>query len=250
LLRVHRQASRAIALVSASFVLVLGAAACGGSGAKAVSATDATSGLTITVAGDAVTVKRSAASSTGTGGGAAQIACTDDYRQLATATAEPAPTVVWYAATLITWPQQNASSTATLSHALANKPDLCIAEMSDQSAQAVVYFRPGVKNAIEKTQQESQASAVLQAVSQTATQHVTKGALPSVAVLTKALQTAGMYVTKTAKVSGVTDPGALYIITSETTSKHVVAAILDNTGTVQTVTQGVKGSPKLAKIKK
>src|SRR5581483_9375010 len=52
------------------------------------SASDKASGLTVTVSGDQVTIGRSATSTAGTGGAAGQVACTTDYRKLATATAE------------------------------------------------------------------------------------------------------------------------------------------------------------------
>jgi hypothetical protein len=224
-----------------------GAAACGSS--KSSSATNATDGVTISVAGDKVTLKRSPTSSTGTGGEAGEVACTTDYRQLAAATIEPAPTDPWYAATLITWPQVGQSSTARLSHSLSGTPDLCIAEMSDHSAQAVVYFRPGVQTGVEETQQEAQPSSVLQAVAATAKDRVKKNALPTLAVLASSLKAEGMFVTTAKTVAGVREPGALYLITGKSTPKVVVAAIMDNTGTVQTVTQGVTGKAKLATVK-
>jgi len=244
-----RAPSKRVLGCAALLVAVATAATACGSSSKSYSATDASAGVTIKVSGAKVTVARSGTSTAGTGGGAGQVACVDDYHQLATATSEPAPDTPWYAATLITWPNAADSTTATLSHALDSPPDLCIAQMSDGSAQAVAYFRPAVKSGIQKTQQSSQAKAVLQAVGQTATQKITKGAFPGVSVLLQALTASGMYATKTATLKGVTDPGTLYILTSETTDKQVVAAIMDNTGTVSTVTQGLKGAAKIATVK-
>ena len=238
---------RALPCAALLVAFAFAVSACGGS--KSFSASDTSAGVKITVSGAKVTIARTGTSTAGTGGGAGQVACVDDYHQLATATAEPAPSASWYAATLITWPNPADSTTATLSHALDSPPDLCIAEMSDDSAQAVVYFRPGVKIGIEQTQQAAEAQAVLQAVGQTATQKKTKTAFPAVSVLLKDLKTTGMYATTTATVKGVTDPGTLYLLTSETTKTKVVAAIMDNTGTVRTVTQGLKGSAKIATVK-
>ena len=121
----------ALACVAASSTLVFGLTACGGGGAAAKSATDTASGLTVTVAADRVSLKRSAKSTSGTGGTSATVSCTDDYAKLVKASAVPAPSQPWYATTLITWPAAAKESTATLSHKLAADPQLCVTETTE-----------------------------------------------------------------------------------------------------------------------
>lgn len=241
---------RAFVCVLATGVLVLGLAACGSSGGgKAASASDKASGLTVSLAGDHVTLKRSAASTSGTGGTSGQVACTDDYHKLVNATAIPAPTEAWYAVTFITWPAANASSTATLSHSLKSDPDLCVVQTSDTSTQVVVYFRDTVKTGIEQLQQSTQSTAALQAAAQAAVAAEKKGAFPAVAALVKTLNGQGFYVKQVATVGGVTETGTMYVVTSETTTKKLVVALKDGKSVVHTVTQGVTGKAKLATVK-
>src|SRR6266511_1814810 len=172
---------RALACASFLSVLAVGVAACGGGSSDPTSATDQASGITVSVAGDQVTLKRTAKSTAGTGGTSGQVSCTDEYAKLVNAKAQPAPTQPWYSATLITWPAANKESTATLSHALKGDPDLCIAQTSDSSAQAIVYFSAEVKTGVQKLQadgtrkqQAAQASAALKAAAQAAVAAVSK----------------------------------------------------------------------------
>jgi hypothetical protein len=252
--------SGALACAPLLSVLAVGVAACGGgssssSGPK--SATDQASGITVSVAGDQVTLKRTAKSTAGTGGTSGQVSCTDDYARLVNAKAQPAPTQPWYSATLITWPAANKASTATLSHALEGDPDLCIAQTSDSSAQAIVYFSDKVKSGVQKlqadgmrTQQASQASTALKAAAQAAVATVSKGSFPAAASLVQTISAQGLYVKQAADLSGVTQTGTLYVITGQTTTKKLVVALEDAKGAIQTVTQGVKGSAKVATAKR
>ena len=219
-----------------------------GATAGAVSASDKTSGVTVSVAGDKVTVRRTATSTAGTGGAAGQVACTNNYKRLATASAEPAPSEPWYAATLITWPATGGVTTATLSHALASDPDLCIAETSASQTQVVVYFRPEVKSGVAMLQQASQATAALGAAAQTAVGAESKGAFPAASVLLAAMTAQGLYDKQVPTLKAVTDTGTIYLITGETTKTQVVLAIKAK-GVVHTATQGLKGSPKLGTAK-
>jgi hypothetical protein len=168
----------------------------------------------------------------------------------------PAPTQSWYATTLITWPGKSKESTATLSHGLKGDPQLCIAQTSDSSASAVVYFSGKVKTAVAKLQTDSsrgqqaaQAGAALASAAQTAAGTVSKSAFPAADQLVAAITSQGIYTKKAPAVSGATEAGTLYVITGDTTTKQVVLAIKDAKGTVHTATQGVKGSPKLATVK-
>jgi hypothetical protein len=252
--------SGALACASLLSVLAVGVAACGGgssssSGPK--SATDQASGITVSVAGDQVTLKRTAKSTAGTGGTSGQVSCTDDYAKLVKATAQPAPTQPWYSATLITWPAANKESTATLSHELKGDPQLCIAQTADSSTQAIVYFNAKVKAGVQKlqadgmrNQQASQASTALKAAAQAAVATVSKGSFPAATTLVQTLSAQGLYVKQAADLSGVTETGTLYVITGQTTTKKLVAALKDAKGAVQTVTQGVKGSAKVSTAKR
>ncbi len=254
-----RAGSVACALTLAA--VALGAAGCGGgskpssststsaSASGAASASDKTTGVTVSVAGDQVTVGRSASSTAGTAGAAGQVACTTDYRKLVTATAEPAPTLSWYAATLITWPAANAKSTATLSHALSRDPDLCIAETSGSQTQIIVYFRAGVKNGISRLQQAGQATAALRAAAQAAVAAESGGSFPDATKLVKAVSALGLYVKQAANVNAATETGTLYLVTGGSTKTEVVFALRDAKGVVHTATQGLKGAPKLATAK-
>jgi hypothetical protein len=248
--------SRALVCAFVLPVLAVGVAACGGgsgSNSDPKSATDQASGITVSVAGDQVTLKRTAKSTAGTGGTSGQVSCTDDYAKLVNAKAQPAPTQPWYSATLITWPAANKESTATLSHALKGDPDLCIAQTADSSAQAIVYFSDKVKTGVQKlqadgtrNQQAAQASAALKAAAKAAVATVSKGSFPAAATLVQAITAQGLYVKQAADLNGVTETGTMYVITGRTTSKRLVVALKDTKGAVQTVTQGVKGSAKVA----
>jgi hypothetical protein len=250
--------SRALACVCFLSIPAVAIAACGGSGSASgtKTATDPASGLTVTVAGDEVTLKRTAKSTAGTGGTSGQVACTDDYAKLFTATTQPAPTRPWYSATLITWPAANKESTARLSHALRSDPDLCVAQTSDSSAQAIVYFSPKVKAGVQKLQADStrkqqaaQAAAALKAAAQAAVATAAKGSFPSAASLVDGLTAQGLVVKQAAGLDGVTETGTMYLITGRTTAKKVVIAVKDTNGKVQTVTQGVNGAAKVTTAK-
>src|SRR5919106_164062 len=229
--------SRALACASLLSVLAVGVAACGGSDSKSDSrsATDQASGITVSVAGDQVTLKRTAKSTAGTGGTSGQVSCTDDYAKLVKATAQPAPTQPWYSATLITWPAANKESSATLSHELDGDPQLCVAQTSDSSAQAIVYFSAKVKAGVQKLQADVAT--------------VSKGSFPAATSLVQAITAQGLYVKQAADLGGVTETGTMYVITGRTTTKKLVVALKDSKGAVQTVTQGVKGSAKVATAK-
>ena len=191
--------------------LVAGLTACGGRAASTRSASDKASGMTVSIAGDQVTLKRTSSSASGTAGAAGQISCTDDYTKLVAAKAQPAPSQPWYAATLITWPDKAKSTTATLSHELTGEPDLCIAQSSDQQTSVVMYFNPDIKAKIEKQQtdtarqqQASQADAALKGAAQAAVQAAAGGKFPETAALVQALTGQGLYV-KTADTEGGRD---------------------------------------------
>ena len=239
---------RSATYASTISAFTLAIVACGG-GARASSASDDASGLTVSVSGDQVTLKRSVSSTAGTGGTSAQVACTDDYSKLLKATALPAPTETWYAATLITWPAANAQSTATLSHALKNDPDLCVAQTSDSSTEVVVYFRDGVKADVEKLQQAGQASAALQAAARAAVALVKQNSFPAVGVLVQTLTKQGFYIKPTADLTGATVKGTMYVITVKTTRTKLVVALKGANGVIHTVAQGVKGNAKLGTAK-
>jgi hypothetical protein len=244
--------SGALACASVISVSILGLTACGGGSARSTSASDAASGLTVTVAGNHVTLKRTAKSASGTGGTSGTVSCTDDYAKLVKATAVPAPTQPWYATTLITWPAAAKQSSATFSHGLKNDPQLCIAQTADSSAQVIIYFNSKVKSGVQKlqtdsarNQQAAQASQALQAAAQAAVGAVNKNAFPDVATLVQAMTAQGLYTKQAAGTAQVTEPGTIYVLTSKTTKTKLVAAMKDSKGKVQTVTSGVKGSPKL-----
>ena len=246
------------ALVCAGILstLVVGLAACGGGSADAKSATDKASGVTVSVADDQVSVKRTAKSASGTGGTSATVSCTDDYTKLVKATGVPAPSQPWYATTLITWPAANKESKATLSHSLAGDPQLCIAQTSDSSAQVILYFNGKVKAGVTKLQtasaqqqQASQATPALQAAVQAAVGAANKGSFPAPSTLVPAITAQGLFVKPAANLGAVTDSGTVYVLTDQTTSKKVVLAIKDDKGKVQTATSGVKGTPKIATAK-
>lgn len=242
---------RALSCALILSVPAVAVAACGGSPASK-SASDTASGLSITLAGDQVTLKRSAKSTTGAGATSGQVACTDDYAKLLTAKAQPAPSQSWYAATLITWPATSKQTTARLSHKLKGDPDLCIAQTSDQSGQAIVYFSAKAKAGVKKmqtanarTQQATQASAALKAAAQAAVAGLSKGKFPSAATLVQTFTTQGLIAKQAAKIADVTEAGTIYILTTQTHPNKIAMALKDSKGTVNTATQGTKGSPKL-----
>jgi hypothetical protein len=230
----------------------LGLTACGGS-THSKSATDNASGVTVTVAADHITLKRSAKSTSGTSGTSGTVSCTDAYARLVKATATPPPTQSWYATTLITWPAAGKESSATLSHALKGDPQLCIAQTADSSAQAILYFDAAAKAGVTKlqtdrarSQQAAQASSALKAGAQAAVGAVSNGAFPASSTLVPTITAQGLYAKQAAGQSDVTETGTIYILTSRTTSKQLVLALKDSKGKVQTITQGVKGAGKLA----
>jgi hypothetical protein len=248
----------ALVCAAASSVLVLGLSACGGGddGGSGTSASDAATGLTVTVANDQVKLKRSAKSTSGTGGTSGTVSCTDDYAKLAKASAVPPPTESWYATTLITWPQTAKESTARLSHPLKGDPQLCVVQTADSSASAVIYFSTKIKTAVTKlqtdssrTQQAGQASAALKAAAQAAVGTVSKGAFPDANTVVASITAQGLYAKATADVSGATEAGTVYVVSDKTTKSTLVLAVKDSKGVVNTATQGVKGSPKLATVK-
>lgn len=245
--------------VAASSALVFGLAACGGSdGGDAKSATDAATGLTVSVADDQVKLKRSAKSAAGTAGTSGTVSCTDDYAKLVKASAVPAPTQSWYATTLITWPGTSKESSARLSHALKGDPELCVVQSADSSASAVIYFSPQVKAGVTKvqtdssrTQQAGQASAALTAAAQSALGTVSKGAFPAdTATVVASVTAQGLYAKEAASLDAATETGTVYVVADKTSKSSVVLAIKDNKGTVRTATQGVKGAPKVTTVKK
>jgi hypothetical protein len=246
-----RRASLAFVLL----LVVLGAAACGGSSDKtttkgiASTATDAAQGITVTVKGDQVTLGRSASSTAGKGGYAGQVACTDDYAKLAVSKREPAPSEPWYAATLITWPAQGTSETATLSHTLKGFPDLCVAEMSDLSARSVVYFHPGVKDDLNKLQQSVEPERVLQAASSLALATVSGKEFPGAADIVSALESQNFFATQAPTIAGATDAGAVYVIAGESDPKTLVLAIKDSGGVVRVARQpATGGNPSIVTV--
>lgn len=238
-------------LAAAAATLTL--AACGEETPATHSAADEESGLSVSVAGDQVTIKRTQASESGTGGTAGQVYCTDDHAKLMDAQEQPAPSLPWYAATLITWPEQAKSTTATLSHELEGKPDLCVAQASDGAAQSIVYFDAKVKTAIEKRQtdaaREQQAASAEDALSSASSLAVSAMAegdtFPAAAELVTALTAQGMVAETAADKAQATETGTLYVLTDGTTDKQVTFAIKDAEGKVSTATQKRSGDPKI-----
>jgi hypothetical protein len=248
---------RLAALVAVFSLLAVAIAACGGnnSGSKK-SATDAASGLTVTVANDQVSLKRSAKSTSGKAGTSGTVSCTDDYAKLVKATAVPAPSQPWYATTLITWPDSAKETSAQLSHSLDHDPQLCVVQTADSSASAIVYFDAKAKAGVAKlqtdtarNQQAAQATAALQSAAQAALGAVSKSAFPEATTLLQAVTSQGLYAKSVAALTDVKDAGTIYVVTGKTTTKTLTLAIKDSKGVVHTATQGVKGSPKLATVK-
>jgi hypothetical protein len=237
--------------------LALGLAACGGGddgGGK--SASDTATGLTVTVADDQVKLKRTAKSTTGTAGTSGTVSCTDDYAKLAKASAVPAPSTSWYATTLIDWPSANKETAAKLSHSLKGDPQLCVVQTADSSASAVVYFSPKVKAAVTKiqtdssrSQQASQATAALTAGAQAAVSTVSKQAFAGADDIVAAVTAQGIYTKKAASLSGVTEPGTVYVVADQTTRTTATLAVMDTKKVVHTATQGVSGDPKIKTVK-
>lgn len=253
-----RRRSGALVCAASLSSLVLGLAACGGGGdgGGGTSASDAATGLTVTVADDSVTLKRSAKSTSGTGGTSGTVSCTDDYAKLAKAGAVPAPSTSWYATTLIDWPSAAKETTAHLSHALKGDPQLCVVQTADSSASAVVYFSPKVKTAVTKLQTDSsrqqqagQATAALQAGAQAAAGTVSKKAFASPDDLVAAVTAQGIYAKKAGSLSDVTEAGTLYVVADKTTKTTATLALMDTKKVVHTATQGVSGDPRIATAK-
>jgi hypothetical protein len=238
--------------------LALGLAACGGGGdgGSGKSASDTATGLTVTVADDSVKLKRTAKSTSGTGGTSGTVSCTDDYAKLAKASAVPSPSTSWYATTLIDWPSANKETTAHLSHSLKGDPQLCVAQTADQSASAVIYFSSKVKSAVTKLQTDSsrqqqaaQATAALQAGGQAAVGTVSKKAFASADDLVAAITAQGVYTKKAATIADVKETGTLYVVADQTTKTSATLALMDTKKVVHTATQGVSGSPKIKTVK-
>jgi hypothetical protein len=238
--------------------LALGLVACGGGddGGSGKSASDAATGLTVTVADDSVKLKRSAKSTSGTGGTSGTVSCTDDYSKLAKASAVPAPSTSWYATTLIDWPAANKETTAHLSHSLKGDPQLCVVQSADQSASAVIYFSSQVKTAVTKLQTDSsrqqqaaQATAALQAGAQAAVSTVSKKAFASADDVVAAITAQGVYAKKAATLADVKETGTLYVVADRTTKTTATLALMDTKKVVHTATQGVSGDPKIATAK-
>lgn len=255
---VKRMRSRlAASVVALSLVAVLIAACGGNSGGSKKSASDKTTGLTVTVSDDQVSLARTAKSTSGTGGSSGTVSCTDDYAKLAKATGVPAPTQPWYATTYITWPATGKATTAKLSHSLKGNPQLCVVQSGDQSASAVIYFDSKTKAGVEKlqtdgakTQQAAQASTALKSAAQAALGAVSNKAFPtSGTTLVAAITSSGLYTKSVASLDQVTETGTVYVVTGKTTKSSLELALKDSKGTVNTATEGVSGSPKLATVK-
>jgi hypothetical protein len=254
----HRLPGGALLCAASLSTLVLALSACGGDdgGGSSTSASDATTGLTVTVADDQVKLKRSSKSTSGTGGTSGTVSCTDDYSKLVKATAVPAPDQSWYATTLITWPAAAKESSATLSHSLKGDPQLCVVQTADSSASAIVYFSTKVKTAVSKlqtdssrTQQAGQATAALQAGAQAAVGTVSKKAFAGADDLVAAVIAQGIYTKKAASLSAVTETGTVYVVVDQTTKTTATLAMKDSKNVVHTATQGVSGSPQVKTVK-
>jgi hypothetical protein len=252
-----RRLPGALLCAASTSALALGLSACGGDdGGAGKSATDAATGITVTVADDQVKVKRSAKSTSGTGGTSGTVSCTDDYAKLAKAGAVPAPSTSWYATTLIDWPSTGKESAAHLSHSLKGDPQLCVVQTADSSASAVVYFSTKIKSAVTKLQtdgsrqqQAAQATAALKAGAQAAVGTVSKKALAGADDLVAAITAQGLYAKKAATLADVEEAGTLYVVAGETTTQRATLAIMDTKKVVHTATQGVSGSPKVKTVK-
>lgn len=252
-----RRLPGALLCVASTSALALGLSACGGDdGGSGTSATDAASGITVTVADDQVKVKRSAKSTSGTGGTSGTVSCTDDYAKLAKASAVPAPSTSWYATTLIDWPATSKETTAQLSHSLKGDPQLCVVQTADSSGSAVVYFSTKIKNAVTKlqtdssrSQQAAQATAALQAGAQAAVGTVSKKALAGADDLVAAMTAQGLYAAKAATLADVKEAGTVYVVVDRTTTMSATLALMDTKKVVHTATQGVSGSPKIKTLK-
>lgn len=249
-MRSRRLATVSLSAVACAFLV----SACGG--AEEHSASDKESGVTVTVSGEKVTLERTAKSAAGEGGKAGQVSCTVDYAKLAKAPELPAPSTDWYAATLITWPEKGKETSATLSHELDGKPDLCIAQSADQSASVVVYFDGKVKRGVERlqsdqrrTQQAEQPEAALQSAAQMAVAVVADGRFPAEDTIVTALSGQGLSAKRAATIDAVTETGTVYVVMDDTTRSEVVLALKGKDGKVTTATQGTNGSPKIAAAK-
>jgi hypothetical protein len=248
---------RLAALVAVFSVLAIALAACGGSsGGAKKSATDTSTGLTVTVSDDQVSLKRTAKSTSGTSGTSGTVSCTDDYAKLVKATAVPAPSQPWYATTLITWPAGGKETSAKLSHGLDGDPQLCVVQTADSSASAIVYFNAKAKAGVQKlqtdsarSQQATQATAALQSAAQAAVGTVSKSAFPAATTLVQAITAQGLYAKPAAAVGDVKDAGTIYVITGTTTTKSLTLAVKDSKGVVHTATQATTGKPKVATVK-
>jgi hypothetical protein len=113
----------------------------------------------------------------------------------------------------------------------------------------VLYFKAKVKSEIAREEQASQASSALRVAAQDAVATVSKGSFPAKTSIITAITAKGLYIKQAAQLSGVSQTGTIYLITSQTTTKKLVLALKSTKGTIQTATQGVTGSAKLATAK-
>ena len=118
-----------------------------------------------------------------------------------------------------------------------------------RAPRSIVYFHDNVRTEIAKLQQAAQASAALQAAAQVAVTAVKAGSFPAVTSLVQAMTQRGFYVKQASSIASVTETGTMYVVTDKTTKTTLVMAVKDSQGAVQTVTQGVKGSPKVSTAK-
>jgi hypothetical protein len=252
-----RRLSGALVCAVSLPTLALGLAACGGGDSGGgTSASDTATGLTVTVVDDQVKLKRSAKSTSGTGGTSGTVSCTDDYTKLAKANAVPSPSTSWYATTLIDWPSADKETSAHLSHKLEGDPQLCVAQTADSSASAVIYFSSKVKDAVTKLQTDSsrqqqaaQATAALQAGAQGAVGTVSKKAFASADEVVAAVTAQGVYAKKAATIADVKETGTVYVVADRTTKTTVTLALMDTKKVVHTATQGVSGDPRIKTVK-
>ncbi len=121
--------------------------------------------------------------------------------------------------------------------------------MSDGTAHSIVYFHPGVRADLYKLQQSTEPTRVLEAASSLALATVSNKAFPSVAAIVSALNSQNLYVVQTPTIAGVTQTGAVYVISGKTNGTTLVTAMKDGGGVVRTATQPAKGgNPKVVTL--
>jgi predicted regulator of amino acid metabolism with ACT domain len=106
-----------------------------------------------------------------------------------------------------------------------------------------------VKTDIARQEQAAESSSALQDAAKAAVAVVSKGSFPAAASLVKAIAAKGLYVQQATELSDAKQTGTIYLVTSETTPKKLVLALKQTTDTIQTATQRVTGSAKLATTK-